>query len=247
MCCLGVPRQEVIYFFSGAKLGSWGGGVIISCFLPKTESCAFSLFLSPTMLAATHTYIPESVFLAAEIVSFPPRTCNTEPKGNQQKKKGQRSTIFHETGSIQTAFQLFQVNVIREKHRRCDLELRTGLGGGGVGRGIGEQRVVVVAGDQGGQVGRAGQAYRDPVIFEVEASFVLPPEGGGLRVATRRLTLQAGCLTHRHHHVLGVLPEVVPQHCTKIAKIRRVKEKRGGQGGLHLFPNNKVILRLSCR
>lgn len=113
---------------TGCVGGGEAGGGIISCFLPKMESCAFSLFLSPTMLAATHTYIPESVFFVFEIVSFPPRTCNTATQGDNKKK--QRSTIFRETGSIQTAFQLFQVNVIREKHWRCDLELRTGLDGG---------------------------------------------------------------------------------------------------------------------
>lgn len=45
----------------------------VSDFLPNTESWAFSLSLSPTMLAATHTYIPASSFLVFEIVSFPPR------------------------------------------------------------------------------------------------------------------------------------------------------------------------------
>lgn len=47
---------------------------ILANFLPNTDSWAFSLSLSPTMLEATHTKIPESLFLAFEIVSFPPRT-----------------------------------------------------------------------------------------------------------------------------------------------------------------------------
>lgn len=131
--CTAATGSELFLFWGVVE----GGGVkTISCILPKTESCAFSLFLSPTMLAAMHTYIPVSVFFAFEIVSFPPRTCNTPPHRREQKTE--RSTIFHETSSIQTAFQLFQVNVIREGPQRCDLEPRTGLSGEEEGRTGGE-------------------------------------------------------------------------------------------------------------
>lgn len=43
--------------------------------LPKTVSSAGSLSRSPTMLVPTQVYIPASLFLVLEIISFPPRIC----------------------------------------------------------------------------------------------------------------------------------------------------------------------------
>lgn len=47
--------------------------------LPNTDSWAISLSLSPTMLAATHTYIPPSLFRVLEMVNFPPRIWTIDP------------------------------------------------------------------------------------------------------------------------------------------------------------------------
>lgn len=41
--------------------------------LPKTTSSAGSLSRSPTMLVATQMYMPASLFLVLDIISFPPR------------------------------------------------------------------------------------------------------------------------------------------------------------------------------
>lgn len=47
MCCLGVQRQEVIYFFSEAKLGSWGGGLGVHNLMLLTEDGELRLFTFP--------------------------------------------------------------------------------------------------------------------------------------------------------------------------------------------------------
>lgn len=43
--------------------------------LPKTVSSAGSLSRSPTMFVPTQVYMPASLFLVLEIISFPPRIC----------------------------------------------------------------------------------------------------------------------------------------------------------------------------
>lgn len=54
-----------------------------------------------------------------------------------------------------------------------------------------------------------GVTHRDPVIFEIKASFIFPPEGGGLGMPARRLTLETGSLPDCHNHILWVLSEVI--------------------------------------
>lgn len=41
--------------------------------VPNTVTWAVSLSLSPTMLVPTQMYMPASLFLVLEIISFPPR------------------------------------------------------------------------------------------------------------------------------------------------------------------------------
>lgn len=43
--------------------------------LPKTVSSAGSLSRSPTIFVPTQVYMPASLFLVLEIISFPPRIC----------------------------------------------------------------------------------------------------------------------------------------------------------------------------
>lgn len=47
---------------------------------PNTTSSAGSLSFSPTMLVPTHTYMPASLFLVLEIISFPPRIWKGQPE-----------------------------------------------------------------------------------------------------------------------------------------------------------------------
>ena len=54
--------------------------------------------------------------------------------------------------------------------------------------------------------------HRDPVLLVVDAHFVFLPEDGGLWVSPGRDTLQDGRLSRCHHHVCGVLSEVITQH-----------------------------------
>lgn len=57
----------VCFFFFLAFLGEDKQG------LPNTVTWAVSLSLSPTMLVPTQMYMPASLFLVLEIISFPPR------------------------------------------------------------------------------------------------------------------------------------------------------------------------------
>jgi hypothetical protein len=54
--------------------------------LPKTVSSAGSLSLSPTILVPTQVYMPASLFLVLEIISFPPRICTKQTRGTEKKE-----------------------------------------------------------------------------------------------------------------------------------------------------------------
>lgn len=60
--------------------------------------------------------------------------------------------------------------------------------------------------------------HRDALVAVVDVGAVLLPGDGGLRVPARRLALHHRWLPRRHHHVRGVLPEVVPENCRKRKK-----------------------------
>lgn len=68
-----------------------------------------------------------------------------------------------------------------------------------------------------GQTGNSGPfpevTHRDPVIFEIQSSFVFPPERGRFGMPSWRLTIQTHGFPDRYHNVLWVLSEVIPQHC----------------------------------
>lgn len=52
-------------------------------------------------------------------------------------------------------------------------------------------------------------SYRDALVAVVDVDAILSPRDGRFRMATGRLALQHGWLTHCHHNVHWVLPEVI--------------------------------------
>lgn len=129
------------------------------------------------MLAATHTYVPVSVFLVFEIVSFPPRTC--QEKINKKNTRDNRESVWYKVLSTVTAAGKCELVSVRGSCKRVLKSAPWGV------------------------------THRDPVIFEIKASFIFPPEGGGLGMPARRLTLETGSLPDCHNHILWVLSEVI--------------------------------------
>lgn len=75
--------------------------------LPKTVSSAGSLSRSPTMFVPTQVYMPASLFLVLEIISFPPRICFktrnvflTSHKQKTWKKYALVGSKFHNKGIL---------------------------------------------------------------------------------------------------------------------------------------------------
>lgn len=129
-------------------------------------TCAVSLSRSPTMLVPTQMYMPASLFLVLEIISFPPR-------------------IYMGMGQVRLHCPV------------CALH-------------SGSFRTVIKA--------NGSVTHGDPVILVVYSHFVLLPVDGGFRVASGRNALKDRRLSCCHHHVCGVLSEVIAQHWRRKGK-----------------------------